>query len=120
MSYNFPAWQLGILFSAFFWTYTALQFVMGWVVDRFEVNLVIAAGFLVWSLATAATGLVHGFLLLLLMRLIARHRRVRGLSLVLENSGAPRSRTKPWICQRRRQRGNEVGSRGGHAQEAGC
>ena len=63
-------WQLGILFSAFFWTYTALQFVMGWVVDRFEVNLVIAAGYLVWSLATAATGLVHGFLLLLLMRLM--------------------------------------------------
>jgi MFS transporter, ACS family, D-galactonate transporter len=63
-------WQLGILFSAFFWTYTALQFVMGWVVDRFEVNLVIAAGYLVWSLATAVTGLVHGFLLLLLMRLM--------------------------------------------------
>jgi ACS family D-galactonate transporter-like MFS transporter len=63
-------WELGILFSAFFWTYTALQFVMGWVVDRFEVNLVIAAGYLVWSLATAVTGLVHGFLLLLLMRLI--------------------------------------------------
>jgi len=63
-------WQLGILFSAFFWTYTALQFVIGWVVDRFEVNLVIAAGYLVWSLATAVTGLVHGFLLLLLMRLM--------------------------------------------------
>ena len=43
---------------------------MGWVVDRFEVNQVIAAGFLVWSLATAATGLVRGFTMLLLMRLI--------------------------------------------------
>ena len=63
-------WQLGILFSAFFWTYTALQFVMGWVVDRFEVNLVIAVGFLVWSLATATTGLVRGFTMLLLMRLV--------------------------------------------------
>ena len=40
------------------------------VVDRFDVNLVLALGFLVWSLATAATGLVHGFLLLLLMRLV--------------------------------------------------
>jgi sugar phosphate permease len=29
---HLTAWQLGILFSAFFWTYTALQFVMGWVV----------------------------------------------------------------------------------------
>lgn len=64
------AWQLGILFSAFFWTYTALQFVMGWVVDRFEVNLVIAVGYLLWSLATATTGLVQGFTMLLLMRLM--------------------------------------------------
>jgi len=63
-------WQLGILFSAFFWTYTALQFGMGWVVDRFEVNHVIALGFLIWSLATAATGLVQGFAMLLLMRLM--------------------------------------------------
>ena len=30
--------QLGILLSAFFWTYTAMQFVSGWVVDRLDVN----------------------------------------------------------------------------------
>ncbi|HTD25086.1 MAG TPA: MFS transporter [Terriglobales bacterium] len=63
-------WQLGILFSAFFWTYTALQFVMGWFVDRFEVNVVIAVGYLVWSLATVTTGFVHGFMMLLVMRLM--------------------------------------------------
>jgi MFS transporter, ACS family, D-galactonate transporter len=62
--------QLGILLSAFFWTYTAMQFVSGWLVDRFDVNRVIAAGFLLWSLATAATGLVRGFTMLLGMRLI--------------------------------------------------
>jgi len=28
--------QLGILLSAFFWTYTAMQFVSGWLVDRLE------------------------------------------------------------------------------------
>jgi len=64
------ATQLGILLSAFFWTYTALQFVSGWIVDRFDVNRVIAAGFLLWSLATAATGLVRGFTMLLAMRLM--------------------------------------------------
>ncbi len=63
-------WQLGILFSAFFWTYTALQFVMGWFVDRFEVNVVIAVGYLVWSVATVTTGFVHGFMMLLVMRLM--------------------------------------------------
>ena len=62
--------QLGVLLSAFFWTYTAMQFVSGWLVDRFDVNRVIATGFLFWSLATAATGLVQGFTMLLAMRLM--------------------------------------------------
>ena len=63
-------WQLGILLSAFFWTYTVLLFVVGWLVDRFEVNVVIATGYLIWSLATVTTGLVHGFALLLVTRLV--------------------------------------------------
>jgi MFS transporter, ACS family, D-galactonate transporter len=62
--------QLGILLAGFFWTYTAMQFVSGYLVDRFDVNWVIAPGFLLWSLATAATGLVHGFVILFAMRLI--------------------------------------------------
>lgn len=67
---HISASQLGVLLAAFFWTYTAMQFVSGWLVDRFDVNLVLAAGFLLWSSATAATGLVHGFALLLVMRMI--------------------------------------------------
>ncbi len=62
--------QLGILFSAFFVTYTVMQFVVGWLVDRFDVNLILSAGFVLWSLATIVTGVVWGFALLLLMRLI--------------------------------------------------
>ena len=62
--------QLGILFSAFFWTYTLMLFVCGWFIDRFDVNRVLALGFLLWSLATAATGIVHGFAMLLGMRLL--------------------------------------------------
>jgi len=62
--------QLGILFATFFVTYTAGQFVIGWLVDRFEVTGILAAGFLVWSLATATTGMVRGFGMLLAMRLI--------------------------------------------------
>ena len=62
--------QLGILFSAFFWTYTVMLFVCGWFIDRFDVNRMLALGFLLWSLATAATGIVHGFAMLLVMRLM--------------------------------------------------
>jgi ACS family D-galactonate transporter-like MFS transporter len=67
---HLSASQLGFLFSAFFWTYTVCIFVSGWLADRFNVNWVLAAGFTAWSLATAATGLVHGFVMLFLMRLL--------------------------------------------------
>lgn len=62
--------QLGLLLAAFFWTYTGMQFIVGWAVDRFDANRVLAAGFLLWSLATIATGLVAGFVSLLFVRLL--------------------------------------------------
>jgi MFS family permease len=67
---HISAKQLGDLLAAFFYTYTAMQFISGWLVDRFDVNRVLAAGFLLWSAATAATGIVHGFVLLLVMRMV--------------------------------------------------
>jgi ACS family D-galactonate transporter-like MFS transporter len=63
-------WQLGRLFSTFFVTYTAMQFIIGWLVDRFDANRILAAGFLLWSLATVTTGLARGFAMLLAMRFI--------------------------------------------------
>jgi MFS transporter, ACS family, D-galactonate transporter len=62
--------QLGILLSSFFWTYTAFQIPSGWLIDRIDVTSVLAAGFFVWSCATTATGLVHGFVALLIVRLV--------------------------------------------------
>jgi MFS transporter, ACS family, D-galactonate transporter len=62
--------QLGILLSSFFWTYAVFMVVAGWLADRLNVNWVLAAGFLVWSGATVATGFVHGFVALLAVRLI--------------------------------------------------
>ena len=62
--------QLGILLSAFFWTYALMQIPAGWLVDRFDVKWVFAAGFFVWSAATAVTGILHGFVALLMVRVI--------------------------------------------------
>jgi ACS family D-galactonate transporter-like MFS transporter len=62
--------ELGILFSAFFFTYTAMQFLIGWLVDRLDANWILAGGFLLWSVATATTGIVRGFALLLVIRFI--------------------------------------------------
>jgi MFS family permease len=62
--------QLGTLLAAFFWTYGLTQVPAGWLVDRFDVKWVFAAGFFVWSTATAVTGVLHGFVALLVIRVI--------------------------------------------------
>src|ERR1700680_3833876 len=64
------ATQLGILLSAFFWTYACLHLFSGWLVDRLNVNWVFAGGFFLWSAATATTGIVHTFSVLLVLRLL--------------------------------------------------
>jgi len=62
--------QLGILFSAFFLTYASFQLFSGWLVDRFNVNWILAGGFFLWSVATAATGIAHTFAIILVFRLL--------------------------------------------------
>ncbi len=61
---------LGLLLSAFFWTYAAGQIGAGWLADRFEVKWLYTAGFLIWSLATLSTAMVSTFAGLLAMRLL--------------------------------------------------
>jgi MFS transporter, ACS family, D-galactonate transporter len=62
--------KLGILLSAFFWTYACMQLFSGWLVDRLDVNWVFAGGFVLWSAATAATGIAHTFAVLLALRFV--------------------------------------------------
>lgn len=63
--------QIGMLSSAFFWTYSLLQLVgiAGWISDRYPVGKVIAVSFLVWSLFTAASGIAWSFAASFVMRL---------------------------------------------------
>jgi ACS family D-galactonate transporter-like MFS transporter len=62
--------QLGVLLSSFFWTYSLFLILSGWLVDRLNVSWVIAIGFFLWSAATSATGFLHGFTALLVVRLV--------------------------------------------------
>src|SRR5262252_4524590 len=62
--------RLGILLAAFFWSYAFFQIASGWLVDRVDVKWMLAGGFFLWSVATAATGLAGGFALLLAARLV--------------------------------------------------
>src|SRR5438094_3207041 len=62
--------KLGILLAAFFWSYAMFQIASGWLVDHVDVKWMLAGGFFLWSVATAATGLAGGFALLLVARLV--------------------------------------------------
>ncbi len=64
------SWGMGVLLSAFFWTYAFFQIISGWLVDRFEVRWVYLIGFLLWTAATFSTGLVSSFAMLLVFRLL--------------------------------------------------
>ena len=62
--------QAGLLLSGFFWTYALFQIAAGWLVDRYSAYWVYAAGFLLWSAATALTGFATGFAMLFALRLV--------------------------------------------------
>jgi MFS family permease len=62
--------QLGLLLSAFFWSYAPGQLPAGWVAERFDARRVLAAGLIVWGAATALTGLASGFVMLLVLRVM--------------------------------------------------
>jgi MFS family permease len=66
-SFGIATWNSAVFV---FWTYASFQIVSGWLVDRFDVKWVMAAGFFLWSTATAVTGVVRGFVVLLAVRLV--------------------------------------------------
>ena len=60
--------QLGLMFSAFFFSYALAQVPSGWLSDRFGARIMLTLYILVWSLFTFLTGVVFGLVLLLVMR----------------------------------------------------
>ncbi len=65
-------YQLGLLLSAFFFTYASFQLLSlaGWVADRFNVCWVLSVGLFVWSAATVCSGLAHTFAMIFGLRLL--------------------------------------------------
>jgi len=61
--------SLGIMLSAFGWTYALFQIPASRLVDRVNPRLLFAAALALWSLATLSMGLVGGFFALIALRL---------------------------------------------------
>jgi ACS family D-galactonate transporter-like MFS transporter len=90
--------QTGIILSAFFWSYSIFQLVFGWLIDRYPVRKVFAAGFFIWSFATLGTGFAGGMFGLILWRLllgIGESVAVPTYSKVIASEFAPSKRGLP-------------------------
>ncbi|MBO0948879.1 MFS transporter [Fibrella forsythiae] len=61
--------QLGLIFSAFGWSYASLQIPGGLLADRFGPRILYAFCLITWSLATVFQGFVRGFVSLFSLRL---------------------------------------------------
>lgn len=58
---NLSTVELGLIFSAFGWSYAALQIPGGMLADRIAPRLLYALCMVTWSLATVAQGIARGF-----------------------------------------------------------
>jgi MFS family permease len=69
-AFHIDNWWMGVVLSAFFWSYALSQPLAGWVTQRFPPRIVLAAGVGLWSLATIGCGLVSSLAMLFVMRLL--------------------------------------------------
>lgn len=60
-AFNLSSTEMGLLFSAFFWTYALLQIPTGVILDRFGVKKVGRWGAFLWGLASTITTFASGF-----------------------------------------------------------
>ena len=64
--------QLGVVFSAFGWTYTPLQIPGGWLVDRVHPRVLYPLTIFFWSIATLCLGRSTGLVMLIILRMTVR------------------------------------------------
>jgi ACS family glucarate transporter-like MFS transporter len=67
---HLSAAQMGLVFSAFGFTYAALELPSGWLCDRFGARKVLTRVIVVWSFFTALTAVAWSFTSLYVMRLL--------------------------------------------------
>jgi MFS family permease len=64
------AGQLGLMLSAFYWTYVPGQILAGWLSEKINPYRAYALGLALWSVSTALTGAASNFSLLIALRLL--------------------------------------------------
>lgn len=66
---HLSATRFGLAVSAFFWVYAPIQYIVGWLCDRYCVYRALAVGLAIWALSTFLTGFVGGLAGLVVLRI---------------------------------------------------
>ena len=67
--FELDAAQMGVLMSAFFWSYMAIMIPAGMALNRFGAKVVMGLSCFLWGLATVATALVVGYWSFMIVRI---------------------------------------------------
>lgn len=62
--------QIGVLLSAFFWSYMPALILAGWLAERINPYRTLGIGLALWSIATVLSGVASGFATLIALRLL--------------------------------------------------
>ncbi len=62
--------RMGILLSAFFWSYSLMQVPIGWMCDRFNLRWLYAGCFALWSLTCGLTGFANSLAVMVVLRVL--------------------------------------------------
>jgi MFS transporter, ACS family, D-galactonate transporter len=68
--FHFTNIDIGLLLSAYLWSYTLLQIPVGAILDKIGVKWIMRVGTIIWSIASFMTAIVSGFGLIILSRLL--------------------------------------------------
>src|SRR5207248_3336209 len=68
--FHFTNTDIGLLLSAYLWSYTLLQIPVGTILDRIGVKWIMRVGTVIWSIASFMTAIVSGFGLIILSRIL--------------------------------------------------
>jgi MFS family permease len=107
---------MGILLSAFSWTYAWTQIPVGWLAERYGAHLILAAGLALWASATILIGFAHTLRDAAGAAAAARLGRECRLSRSSEDTGGDRTRQGSGHGERDHCTRVFVGPGGGHAR----
>ncbi|HEK9100687.1 MFS transporter [Bacillus pfraonensis] len=67
---DFTKTQIGLLGTIFAWVYATIQLPAGWLIDKYGAKRIYFIAIMLWSVATALTGILNSFFMFIIARIL--------------------------------------------------